>query len=286
MRQEKDLAGKWILERHADVVLKLINMPPVESWRAMPTDRVVPRRIPDALFEVKFRDRPLPTPLVFEVENTPSADADRQMLEAIMLVRLDAGVIPDAVLVLLQPRGNADVAGEAKLASAGDTVEGSLKWRVIKLWEQDAEAAFALGDAGLVPWITLMHTTQPADVFLSRCREMIDQQAPPAEREELRIVTGIFAAIRYNNPVLLDLLTGEPNVFESPLLERGRKMVADAATIVAKRESLISVLTARFGNLPVDLVKRLEQVANKDQLNDLIKISASCPDLESFIAQL
>ncbi len=281
MRNDKDLGSKWMLERHADSVFRLLGLPPVEAWRAVPAEQAAPRRVPDGLFEVTFQGASRPTPFLLEVESEPGADADRQMLEAILLVRLAKDAVPDAALILLKPRGRQGVAGEARLVSAGGTVTGGVAWRVIKLWELDAEEMFASGDVGVVPWIPLARTMQPPEALLGRCRDLIDAKAPPGEVESLKVVTAIFASIGYNKRWVMDVLfkgQGMLKVSDFPFLE-----YIESEGV---RKSILRFLKTRFSDLPADLSGRLQQIEDPDRLEDLVEAAATCPDLASFQAKL
>ena len=284
MRNEKDLGSKWLLERHADSVFRLLNLPTVESWRAVPAEQAAPRRIPDGLFEVTFQGHPRPTPFLLEVESEPSADADRQMLEAILLVRLAKDIVPDAALVLLRPRGHQDVAGQARLVSAGGTVTGGVAWRVIKLWELDAEDLFASGDVGIIPWVTLARTVQSPEEMLNRCRDVIDAKAPPGEAESLKVVTTIFASVTYNKQWVMDLLFKGRTVKVSdfPMLV----YFQEQAVAIGSRKSIMRVLKNRFATVPDDIAARLEPIEDADRLGDLIDTAVTCQDLTEFRAKL
>jgi len=56
------------------------------------------------------------------------------------------------------------VTGSAESVSrrGGTRIGGS--WPVVRMWELDAEDLFAAGDAGLIPWVPLAHTTQTPEV--------------------------------------------------------------------------------------------------------------------------
>ncbi len=286
MGLEKDFGSRWAIEHHADALMKLAPLPAVESWRPTPTDTMIPRRIPDGLIDVKFRGHHETTPLVFEIETQPSADADRQILEAILLVRLARRTFPDALLVLLKPAGQASVTGETRIATPGGTVAGILRWHVIRLWEFQAEDLFALNDVGLAPWIPLTQTTQADELFLARCRDLIDTQAPPEELEEMRVVTAVLGGVRYNKRLLETIFLGGRKLIDSPILNEAVKELTDRARISALRDNIFQILEEQFGPLPPDIVEQVTLVADEKQLRNLTRRACAAPDLETFVANL
>ena len=219
MRFKKDRSGRWLMDYHASSLMKFIKLPPFTSCRSVSADQVAPRRIPDGLFQVHYKGRPNPTPVLIEIENFWNQDAARQMLEAIFIVRLTYDVIPDAILIVLSPRGNEQSTSAASLESAGGTVAGLIRWQTIRMWEIDAEELFAFNDAGLAPWITLAKTSQPPKDFLERCKALLDAEPPSPRLEELRIVTGFFAAIRYSKINVSAYFSGDSEMIYSPLLD-------------------------------------------------------------------
>ncbi len=191
-------------------------------------------------------------------------------------------VFPDAVLLLLQPRGNAQATGEVRVGSPGGTLTGQLKWHVVRLWELDAEALFALNDVNLVPWITLTRTAQEPEPFLRRCRAMIDAHAPPRDKENMLVAANFLAAIRYDERYLSTIFAGARAVIESPLMGRIKKIIANEATVA----NIIRFVTKRFGEMPADLAAQLEQVTDEHRLEELIDLAATSPNLADFRAKL
>lgn len=243
------------MEYQGNSLVKFLRLPPVESIRPVATDLVTPRRIPDGLFEVLYQGQESPSPLLIEVESHPDTDAGRQMLEDILLVRLTYQVFLDAVLIVLSPRGNRDAPDFVEFVTPGGTVAGLIRWRVIKMWELDAEDLFALNDPGLVPWITLSRTEQPPREFLQRCRDLLDL-APPTERvSELKAVTSVFASIRYNEIDVAEFFSGVQNMIASPFLDKvfeilEAKAAASAeAKVAARVEKLVELAEMRAAEL-------------------------------------
>jgi hypothetical protein len=55
MHDDYDRSGKWMIEHHGNVLLWVANIRrPIKSWRAVPTELVQPKQLPDGLLEVVF----------------------------------------------------------------------------------------------------------------------------------------------------------------------------------------------------------------------------------------
>lgn len=48
------------------------------------------------------------------------------------------------------------------------------------------------------------------------------------------------------------------------------------------RLDIMTVLEARFGEVPVDLAEEIESIDAEKQLRGLVRLAASCPDLDAF----
>jgi len=134
------------------------------SWKPIQPETVAPGRLPDGLIEVRYPGETEPTLVLVEIESYPASDVDRQVLDDLMLIAVDRKVMPDVVSLVLKPKGNVAVTGSAESVSrrGGTRIGGS--WPVVRMWELDAEDLFAAGDAGLIPWVPLAHTTQTPEV--------------------------------------------------------------------------------------------------------------------------
>lgn len=67
-------------------------------------------------------------------------------------------------------------------------------------------------------------------------------------------------------------------MLEVPFLD---EIVMEKACETA-RQDVVTVLEARFGEVPVDLAEEIESVDDEKQLRGLVRLAASCADLEAF----
>jgi hypothetical protein len=290
MRQDKDRSAKWMLTHHGDAILRLAGLTDFSSWKALQAETVAPRRLPDGLLEVRFADASQPSLVLVEIETYPDSDADRQVLEDLMLIAVDRNVVPEVVSLVLKPKGKLTVTGGAERVSArgGTRLGGS--WPVVRLWELEAETLFGAGDAGLVPWVPLTKTTLPPEELMARCRERLVQVPNQTDRAGLMAVTQILAGLAFPDKRFLDLFGGAQAMIESPVLDEVkeilRKQYEAEFTAKATRRAIRATLEARFGVVPEARVAALDAVADEARLKELVRLAATCPDLDAFVAGL
>ena len=283
MRQDKDRGGKWLLAHHGDAVLRLAGLTGFTRWRAVPPETVAPRRLPDGLLGVEFPDRPGPTLVLVEIETYPDPDADRQVLDDVMLLAVDRRAVPEVVSLVLKPKGNLAVRGAAERASPSGRTRVGGAWPVVRLWELDAEPLLAADDPGLIPWVPLTRTTLGPEELLTRCRDRLERVPEPHDREGLKVVTQILAGLAFPGYQILNLFGGS-KMFDigSPLLEE----IKDLIRAQALRDAIKANLMDRFGAVPEEQLVGLADVTDVARLNRLIRLAVTCPDLDTFLAAL
>ena len=71
-------------------------------------------------------------------------------------------------------------------------------------------------------------------------------------------------------------------MLEIPFLD---EIVREKTRITARETAhqyIVTVLEARFGEVPVDLAEEIESIDDEKQLRGLVRSAGSCPDLEAF----
>ncbi|HUG89297.1 MAG TPA: DUF4351 domain-containing protein [Planctomycetaceae bacterium] len=157
-----------------------------------------------------------------------------------------------------------------------------ISWTVVELWKLPAEALLATGDVGLVPWIPLCDPGDSPRPVLERCRELIDREAPPEERENLLVVTSILAGLRYTKADLFPLFGDPKMIVESPLLKEILEDVRQEGRQEGRQESILRLLEKRFGRIPHHLVERVRGVHDEARLQQLLDLANDSADLASF----
>ena len=151
MRDTKDRVSKWLITHHGDSIARLAGLRDITSWRPAATEVVQPKQMPDGLLEIFVGGNDQPAPFLIEVETYPDARHPEQMLRDALIVRLDRGVWPDAVTLVLRPHGRAKVSGALEESSQGGTSHFAFAWRVIEFWKLQAEDLLASNELGLIP---------------------------------------------------------------------------------------------------------------------------------------
>ena len=164
-------------------------------------------------------------------------------------------------------------------------------WKVVELWKIPAAELLAAGDIGLIPWVPLAQFDGPPEPIFRECRERIERDALPEEREGLLVATHFLAGMRYNDPGVFQLLGGNKAMIKvnSPLLRE----IIDEATQESERRgerrgerkateaALVTVLVTRFGPKAEAVKAELKEVSDK-RLKALMSLVVTCPDLDTF----
>src|SRR5438876_9828980 len=106
MRLQYDKGGKWLIERHADAILKLAGIGPVQSWRPLPGELVQSRQLPDGLVEVRLPGRADPVLFLLEINTYSYSSTPGELLDDVVLAYLNRRVVPGVVALTLSDRGN------------------------------------------------------------------------------------------------------------------------------------------------------------------------------------
>ena len=217
MHHDKDASSKWLIQHHGAAIVRLDGLPRPRSWKAVQPEVVQPRKTPDGLLELEFDDRPKPVRCVIEIATYAKPDLMEQLERDALLVFLDHRVLPDVIAVVLHPGGGYRVPSAIERTSDLGMAMLRLQWRVVELWNLAADDLLAANDVGLIPWVPLTQFSAPPEQMLKICRERIDQQAMPTERDNLLAVSQILAKLRYNDAGLLNILGGRQAMIESKL---------------------------------------------------------------------
>lgn len=290
MQQDKDRGSQWLFTHFGQSLLRLAGVRDLATCRAVKGDLVAPRRYPDGLLEVTYTDRPARGLYLLEIETYAGPEADRQVFEDLMVIAADRRQLPEAVLIVLRPRGNARATGRHELTSAeqGTTVRGS--WRIVELWTLKAEDLLAENDVGLLPWVPLTQMQRPGTEILGACRDRILRDAPTDRREGLLVVTKIMADLAGLEADIMGVMRDPIELFDSPwgrkALDAFEKRVRAEVMVEAKSSAIWNVLTARFGSAPEDLRAEVAAIKEESRLTDLHRWAAICPDLAAFRARL
>lgn len=269
-----DKSSKWLIQHHGGSILRLGGLTGITAWRPLQAEVVQPRRLPDGLLEVRFEQQIDAELYVIEIYTYADLRNLSEIADDVLFVYMDRKVLLEVLTLVLQRRGNVSLAGPHEIRSRRGWTQLRTNWRVVELWTLPAEELLALNDVGLVPWVPLTRFDGPPEVVLEKCRDQIDQLARTEQKANLLAVAQVLTRLRYNDQGLLSIFGGSKAMIESPLIQ---ELMAKT-----RHDDIITVLEARFGVVPRDLVLALRDCIDDERLRKLNRQAAICEDLEAF----
>jgi hypothetical protein len=277
-----DRSSKWLMQHHGDLILRLGGVRDIVRWRALQSEVVQPRQLPDGLLEVLQVGQKEVDYYIAEVWTYPDQRIGEQVMADATLVLQDRGFLPEVLVLVLCPKGIIEAASETQVVSRAGWTRLQLTWRTVNLWTLSAESLLATSEPGLVPWVALTQFEQPPEQLFQRCRAIIDEKAKPEEHENLLAVTQVLMSLRYNTPSLRKIFGGKEGMIESPALEE----VLQEVRIKTSQTLVLGLLEARFKSVPADLAAAVTAVTDEDRLKRMNNLAGQCADLAAFRQQL
>lgn len=292
--QPFDKSSKWLIQHHGGSMLRLAGIGNVAAWRPAQAEVVQPRQLPDGLLEARLEGEAQDDLFLLEVATCPERRAVDQLTRDLMLVYLDRGELPTAITIVLRPKGRYRIPAGRTLRDRRGLSSCRLKWHVVELWTVPAEALLEAGDVGLIPWVPLTDYTDPPETIIRKCRERIDEHAPPQEKANFLAVTQVLTELRYRKQGLLggllSILGGEEAMLESPLIQGIVDKQVQQAVVETNRarahRDILAVLETRFREIPGGLAEQVRSVADENRLTELLRKAVASPDLEAFRKEL
>jgi hypothetical protein len=278
MRQRYDASSKWLIETFARELLRLAGVGPVASVKVLPGELVQSRQLPDGLIEVRLAGRPDPVLCLIEINTYSYKATANELLDDVLLTYLSRGVVPELIAVTLSTKDNVRVAPELRLNSPLGHTRLEAGWRVVNLWELNANDFLPLTDPGLAPWVPLMKIDGPAEPVLQQCKDVIDQKTTGGQHDNLLGVTRVLASLKWNEELLKKLFAKEGKMLEIPLL----KEWFQEKELAAYQRAILEGLEVRFGAVPPDVSAAVRVVTDDARITALRKASYTCASLDEF----
>ena len=273
-QQEKDKSSKWLIQNHGGAILRLAGCGPMVRWKAIHSELVQPRKLPDGLLEVYFPKEKQPRHYLLEIATYPEARLLEQVTDDMMLAFQHFRKLPEVLTVILAQKGKLQIPGTHSLTSELGWADFSVRWKVVEMWKLSAEELLSGNDVGLIPWVPLTQFSQPPEDMFQRCRKKILDNALPNEKENLLAVSQVLASIRYDDVNLLSLFGGEENMVEFPIIQRFVNK--------ARQKDIIQNLEVRFGEVPQDIISRIKRISKESRIDDLLRFTILCKNLGEF----
>ncbi len=272
-----DPSSKWILEERGASILYLAGQRSVVSCRARKAEVVQPRKLPDGLLEARFARVKDPRLILVEVATYPEKRVVEQVCDDLRLVRQARGLLVDALVLCLCPKGAYRVPETAEDASPLGWSSETLRWKVVELWELSAEELLSGPDVALALWATLAKYDGPPEVLLKRCRDRIDKDGGD-QRENLLAVAQVFARLHFDRPEWLDILGGRKAMIESPLIQE----IVQESKRTAHVEMIVGILQDKFGPVGPTIEAGLALLKEEASLKRLNVRAVTCDSLQAF----
>src|SRR5215510_122197 len=112
-----DRSSKWLLRHHGDLILRLGGVRDIVRWRALQSEVVQPRQLPDGLLEVLQAGQKAVDYYIAEVWTYPDQRIGEQVMTDATLVLQDRGVLPEVLVLVLCPKGKVEAATETEVVS-------------------------------------------------------------------------------------------------------------------------------------------------------------------------
>ena len=276
-QQTYDPSSKWMLEEQGRSILYVAGARNVLSCKARKAEVVQPRKLPDGLLEAQFAGSAETSLVLVEVATYPEERVVQQVQDDIRLVRQARGVLPEAMVLCLCPKGKYHVPQQAETQSAQGWTKETLSWKVVELWTLSAEELLTAPDVAVALWAILAHYDGPPEVLLQRCRDRIERDGGK-QTPNLLAVAHVFARLHFDKPEWLEILGRSKAVIESPFIQG----IVDESERKATVEAIADVLQARFSTVTPSVTAGLEQVKQKEKLKTLLYEAARCGSLQAF----
>src|SRR6266542_3179706 len=237
-----DPSSKWMVEEQGASILYVAGARSVVSCKARKAEVVQPRQLPDGLLEVRFAGSAEPRLVLVEVATYPEKRVVQQIQDDILLVRQARGILPEALVLCLCPRGQYRVPEQSEEKSLQGWTASTLRWKVVELWTLSAEELLTAPHVGAVVLASLARYEGPPEMLLQRCRDRIERDGGP-QKANLLAVAQVFARLHYDKPEWLEILGGMRTMALSPLIRE----IVEESERAGFMNAIVEVLQARFG---------------------------------------
>jgi hypothetical protein len=276
-----DPSSKWLIAEHPASILYVAGQRSVLSCRALKAEVVQPRKLPDGLLEARFAGSKQARLILVEVAAYPEKRVVRQVCDDLRVVRQVRGVLVDALVLCLCPKGKYRVPETAEEVSALGWSTETLRWKVVELWTLSAEELLAAPDVAVSLWATLAKYDGAPEVLLQRCRDRIDRDGGE-QRPNLLAVAQVFAQMHFNKPQWLDILGGDKAMVESPLIQN----IVQESKRTGQVELIVGTLQDKFGPVGPTIEAGLALMKEPASLRRLNVHAVTCTSLQAFEERL
>ncbi len=275
MRFRYDASSKWLIENHADAILRVTG---VVSFKALPGEVVQSRQLPDGLVEVRLAGRADPALFLIEINTYPDNRVPGELFDDLLLTFLNRRELPELVTLVLCPKGNVAVQPRAEVVSPLGWSRLEAGWRVVNLWELNAADFLPLQDPGLAPWVPLTRIDGPPEPVIQQCKDVIEAKSTDGKKANLLAVTEILSGLVHDERMLEAILRGGFGMIESPVLQRWMR----ESEVAACQSMLLGAIGRRFGAVPPDVSASVRLISDQPRLEALLDAAYASATVDDF----
>lgn len=194
--------------------------------------------------------------------------------------RCDLPAYP-VLMVILPPGPDTDVADQYDAEVLG--LRGHQDYRVIKLWEVDAELPFRRHIPALLPFVPVMRGGDSEAMVTRAAAEL----GADEKLVELEALLGFLATFVLGSDVVQRIMRWDMSVVvESPLYQQILREGERRGTLQRARDDVLGVLRARFSRVPANVERRLARIDDVDRLTELNTLAATTPTVAEFVQRM
>ena len=257
-------------------------------------DRELPstKRESDCLIKVSDTTKHTEFILHLEFQSSYDANMPHRMLSyyARILDKYKLPVYP-VVICLYPNRPGLDIP-DSYVSSINNKDILTFKFDVLKIWEIEANRIIDSNLYGLFPILPLVNHGKTDDKdHLAECFDLVKNLDIEDDtlKADIYLSTGILAGLRYSKKTIKNLMKVEllkESVIYQDILNKGRNEGRNEGRKEGMEkgmeESIIRILSKRFGNISPGLADIIYHAKNKSQLHKLIDLALSSNNISEF----
>lgn len=287
--QDYDITLKYLSDRFPEHFVNLI-FEGFEGDVAL-LDRELPTNRRESDYLVKIKDSGCDEEIfILHIEFQSSHDADmpNRMLSYYARIREKYKLPVYPVVVYLNPDDHGcDIKNTFANSIYGEEII-KFKYKVLKVWESDSRMIIDNDLYGLYPIIPLTeHRSTDDRKCLEVCFDLIQNidVEDKVLKADMSVCTGVLAGLKYPKKLIKNLMKVEimrESVIYQDILNEGMEKGMEKGREEGIEKSIVSVLSARFGNIPAYLSDMIYNTKSQSRLDKLLRLAATSRTINEF----
>ncbi|MDO9516478.1 MAG: Rpn family recombination-promoting nuclease/putative transposase [Methanosarcinaceae archaeon] len=222
--------------------------------------------------------------LHIEFQSSHDTDMPNRMLSYYTRIRDKYELPVYPVVVYLNPNDHGcNIQNSYENSIYGDDII-KFKYKVLKVWEIDPKTITDNNLYGLYPIIPLTKDRSTNDEkHLIKCFDLIQNIDIKDNilRSDISVCTSVLAGLKYPKELIKSLMKVEimrESVIYQDILDEGMEKGMEKGL----EKSIVSVLVARFGDIPANLTDVIYHTKNQSRLDKLLRLAATSTTVNEF----